>query len=74
MHGTHLKKAELEPSDPELPVSLLWRYTKDVYEKHHDASDGAIIEGRLSPVDSLMWHTVFFIADHIYKSYKPNTC
>lgn len=37
VHGAHLKKAEMEPSDPMLPVSLFWRYTKDGYGKHYGA-------------------------------------
>ena len=35
VHGMHLKKVEMEPSDPKLPVSLFWRYTRDVYKKHY---------------------------------------
>lgn len=31
----HLKKAEMEPSDPILPASPFWKYTEDVYGSHY---------------------------------------
>lgn len=35
VHGMCSENAEMEPSDPKLPVSLVWRYTRDVYVKHY---------------------------------------
>lgn len=37
-------------------------------------SDGVVFEGRIYPIDSLMWHTVFFIVAYIFKLHKSHTC